>query len=81
MEFLFVPTILFLTIVAPIWLVLHYRYKGKMTKGISDTEVENIEEMLETLDKLVDRVETLEEVLGDENPTWRKRTNRRRSGE
>ncbi|MFT5085316.1 MAG: phage shock protein B [Lentisphaeria bacterium] len=77
MEFLFIPTILFLTIVAPIWLVMHYRYKSKMTKGISDTEVSSLEEMLETLDKLVERVETLEEILTEEHPNWRKRSNRR----
>ena len=72
-----VPSVLFLTIVAPIWLILHYRYKSKMSKGISDEEISEVEQMLETLDKLVDRVEALEEILDEEHgeceaprPTW-----------
>ena len=72
MEIILVPSVLFLTIVAPIWLILHYRHKSKMAKGISDQEVSDIEDMLETLDKLVDRVETLEEILDEEHPNWRK---------
>ncbi len=72
MELLFVPIVVFLVIVAPIWLVLHYRYKSKMSKGISDEELSDIEDMLATLDKLIDRVETLEEILDEEHPNWRK---------
>lgn len=72
MDFLLAPIILFLVIVAPIWLVLHYRYKSKMSKGISEEELSDIEEMLATLDKLIDRVETLEEILEEEHPNWRK---------
>lgn len=71
MEFLMVPTVVFLFFVAPIWLILHYRYKSRMTKGISQEEMADIDEMLETIDKLADRVETLERILGDEDPSWR----------
>ncbi|WP_086929274.1 envelope stress response membrane protein PspB [Agarilytica rhodophyticola] len=77
MEFFYAPIILFLVIVAPIWLILHYRYKSKMAQGISSQEVSDIEEMLETLDKLIDRVETLEEILDAEHPNWRKSTGKR----
>jgi len=78
MEFLFVPSILFLVIVAPIWITSHYRYKNKMTKGISESEVSDIEEMLETIDTLAERVENLEELLGEEHPDWRKSIRRNR---
>lgn len=77
MEFFYAPIILFLVIVAPIWLILHYRYKSKMAKGISSQEVSDIEDMLETLDKLIDRVETLEDILDEEHPHWRKSTRKR----
>jgi phage shock protein B len=63
---------MFLIIVAPLWLILNYRFKTKMIKGISEEEVTNVEQMLETIDKLIDRVETLEEILDDEHPDWRK---------
>ncbi len=67
-----VPSVLFLTIVAPIWLILHYRYKSKMRKGISEEELSEVEDMLQTLDKLIDRVEALESILDEEHPNWRK---------
>jgi len=71
-EVIMVPSVLFLTIVAPIWLILHYRYKSKMSKGMSDEELSDVEHMLETLDKLIDRVEALEEILDEEHSKWRK---------
>lgn len=69
-EFLFVPTILFLVIVAPIWLVLHYRYKSKMARGLNVDDHSNFDEMLETLDKLADRISALEEILDTEHSSW-----------
>lgn len=72
-EFVFVPMILFLVIVAPIWLVLHYRYKSRMSQGISEQELGEIEAMLETVDKLTERIETLEEILDSEHKDWRMR--------
>ncbi len=71
MEFLFVPSILFLVIVAPLWLLLHYRYKSRMSEGISEKELHNIEDMLVSIDKLVDRVETLESILDKQQQNWR----------
>lgn len=68
---LFVPTILFMTIVAPIWVVMHYRSKNKMSKGISNEERENLDYMLATMDKLAERVETLESILTENYSDWR----------
>lgn len=79
--FLFVPTILFLTIVAPIWIVMHYSFKGKMTKGISPEERDNLEYMLENIDELAERVETLESILNENNSDWRERGHQRKSKE
>jgi len=72
MEAIIIPSVLFLTIVAPIWLVLHYRFKSKMAKGISEAEVSDIEDMLEKLDKIDDRLHTLEGILNEEHPGWQK---------
>jgi len=73
-EFLFAPTILFILFVAPIWLVMHYRYKSKMIRGISEEEQTNVDDMLETIDKLTERVETLEEILDKEHAQWRSKS-------
>ena len=65
-EFMFVPTILFLTIVAPIWLVLHYRSLNNSSRGLNETDREEVESMLATVDKLIDRIEVLESILEPE---------------
>lgn len=78
MDFLFVPTVLFLTIVAPIWIIMHYVFKGKSSKGISEDERAQLEQMLALFDKLDERIHTLEEILEAEHPEWRT-ANRRRS--
>lgn len=76
MEIILVPSILFLVIVAPIWLSLHYRYKREQRKGISGDELYELEDMLVKVDKLADRVETLEKILTEENPNWKSETKR-----
>ena len=73
-EFLFAPTILFILFIAPIWLIMHYRYKSKTIRGISEEEQSNVDEMLETIDKLTERVETLEEILDKEHGQWRSKS-------
>lgn len=69
-DLIFVPTILFLIFVAPIWVVMHYRYKSKMVRGLSQSEQGDIDEMLATLDKLSDRIETLESILDSKHSGW-----------
>ncbi|VUD64624.1 Phage shock protein B [Thalassocella blandensis] len=76
MEIILVPSILFLVIVAPIWLSLHYRYKREQGKGISGDELYELEDMLVKVDKLADRVQTLEKILTEENPKWKSETKR-----
>lgn len=73
-EFLLAPTILFILFVAPIWLIMHYRYKSKMIRGISEEEQSNVDDMLETIDKLTERVETLENILDKEHAQWRNKS-------
>ena len=38
LEFLMAPIIIFLVIVAPIWLILHYKSKRNASQGISEEE-------------------------------------------
>ena len=55
-EFMFVPTILFLTVVMPIWLTMHYRSVNRSARGLNEEDRVTIEHMLETVDKLDDRI-------------------------
>ncbi|NIB43912.1 envelope stress response membrane protein PspB [Pseudomaricurvus alkylphenolicus] len=70
-NFMFVPTILFLTIVAPLWIIMHYQSKKRSSKALSDEERQTIEDMLETVDRMAERIETLESILDDSHPRWR----------
>ena len=40
-----VPTIIFMVIVAPIWLILHYRSKKQVSQGLSEEEYMNLQEL------------------------------------
>ncbi|MBL4899729.1 MAG: envelope stress response membrane protein PspB [Colwellia sp.] len=65
------PVIIFLVIVAPIWLVLHYRSKGQVSQGLSEEEYIQLSDLSETADKMADRIKTLEAILDVETPHWR----------
>ncbi len=71
-DFLFVPTVLFLTIVAPIWIVMHYSSAKKSSRHLDQHDREAIEDLLAELDKMTDRIEALESILDHDNPNWRK---------
>lgn len=70
-EFMFVPTVLFLVIVAPIWIGLHYRSLNRSSRSLSSEDRENVEQILVTVDKLSERIQTLESLLDAEHSDWR----------
>jgi phage shock protein B len=76
LEFMFIPTILFLTVVAPIWLTMHYRSVNRSSRGLNEEDREAVEQMLETVDKLADRIEALESILEADHPNWREQHSR-----
>ena len=71
-QFMFVPTILFMVVVAPIWISMHYRSVNRSSQGLSAEDRETVEQMLVTVDKLTDRIETLEQLLDADHGGWRK---------
>lgn len=70
-EIIVVPVILFMMIVAPIWLVLHYRSKKQVSQGLSEEEYVQLSELSEIADKMSGRIHTLESILDAETPNWR----------
>ena len=70
--FVFIPTIIFMSVIAPLWLLLHYRSRNRAGKALNATEKRELEALLAQADKLADRVETLERILDVENPDWRR---------
>ena len=72
-EIIMVPVIIFMLVVAPIWLVLHYRSKRQIGQGYSEEEYIQLSELSELADKMTDRIKTLEAILDAETPDWRNR--------
>ena len=70
-EIIVAPVIIFMIIVAPIWLVLHYRSKKQVSQGLSQEEYIQLSELSEVADTMADRIQTLEAILDAETPTWR----------
>jgi len=80
-QFMFVPTILFLVVVAPIWITMHYRSVNRSSRSLNDEDRQRIEDMLVTVDRLTERIGTLESILDDEHPDWRQQDGRSRKEE
>ncbi len=68
---IFVPIVVFLVIVAPIWIVFHYRSKANSASGLTVRERGELSEMIEVANKMAARIETLEAILDVESPGWR----------
>jgi phage shock protein B len=75
-KFMFVPTILFMVIVAPMWITMHYRSVSRSSRSLNQEDRESIEHMLETVDKLTERIGTLESILDADHPDWRQQAQR-----
>lgn len=71
---LFIPTIFFLVIVAPLWIILHYNSKKKMTGQLSDEDHDELHSLADQASDMAKRIETLEAILDAESPNWRKRS-------
>ncbi|MCT7655489.1 envelope stress response membrane protein PspB [Oceanimonas sp. NS1] len=67
------PLNIFLFLVVPIWLVLHYRSKRRLDEGLDDSARTRLEQALQQSEQLAERVDTLERLLDQEVPEWRQR--------
>lgn len=69
---LLAPLSIFMLVVAPLWLVLHYRSQRRLGEGISEDDRVNLQDLSERANTLQERVEALEAILDDSVPGWRK---------
>jgi phage shock protein B len=73
-ETMYILGILFVTIVLPLWIILHYVTKWKKSRELSGTEEEMLEEIWTLSQNMESRLNALETILDDEVPDWRKKT-------
>jgi len=64
--------ILFMVIVVPMWLILHYSTAWRKTKTITKGDEGLLEELWQLAQKIEERVDTLEVILDKKNNDWRK---------
>ena len=70
---IFVLIIIFMTVVLPIVIIMHYVTKWKATKGLSDDEQRLLEDLWKDSQAMQSRLNALETILDDEVPDWRKK--------
>jgi phage shock protein B len=70
------PIIVFVVIVLPIWIVLHYVYLARRKTGtqFSSEDQDMMARMVGLLEKMDGRIGTLEKILDTEDPRWRDRS-------
>ncbi|MGL4473807.1 MAG: envelope stress response membrane protein PspB [Shewanella sp.] len=73
LDLLIAPIIIFLVVVAPIWLVLHYRSKKQVNQGFTEEEFTQLNELIVKADKMSQRIASLEAILDTDSPEWRSR--------
>jgi len=70
---IFVLAIVFMTVVVPFVVIMHYTTKWKATKGLSDDEQKMLEDLWKESQAMQSRVNALETILEAEVPDWRKK--------
>lgn len=78
LAFVMVPIVVFTVVVAPIWLVLHYRSKRRAETSLAAEDREEVEALCEQVERMAQRIETLETILDAQAPRWRDQSVARR---
>ncbi len=68
---LFVPLVLFLSIVAPLWIIFHYVTRWRTAKTLSGEDEKMLQELWQSAARMEDRIRTLERILDSEGKAWR----------
>lgn len=66
--------ILALVVVAPLVIILHYITKWRESKGLSKEDEKMLEDLWGSSQRMESRINSLETILDDVAPEWRKRT-------
>jgi phage shock protein B len=69
-----IPMIIFLIIVAPIWLILHYKSKSAAARTLNAEEQYTLEQLARVAEKMESRMAALERILDQEDPRWKEKT-------
>ncbi len=65
--------IVFMVVVLPIWLLLHYLAKMKKMQGLSKKDEATLAELWQTGGQMKKRIAALETILDEKDPDWRQK--------
>lgn len=71
-EFIWVPLILFLAFVAPIWIIAHYVTRWRTAKTLSSEDQKLLAELWRSADRMEGRLNNVERILDVEAADWRR---------
>lgn len=66
-----VIAIVFMVVVLPVWLLLHYLAKMKSMRGLSAEDEVSLEKLWKSAATMEERIQTLETILDEHHPNWR----------
>ncbi len=66
-----IPLIIFLAVVAPVWIIAHYVTRWRLAKSITGDDEAVLSDLWESAAKMETRITTLEQILDTEAPDWR----------
>ena len=70
-DFAIVLTVLFLTFVAPLWIIFHYVTRWRTAKALTAEDERMLGELWESAERMEGRIQALERILDAEAPGWR----------
>ncbi|MDG1996067.1 MAG: envelope stress response membrane protein PspB [Emcibacteraceae bacterium] len=65
--------IIFMAVVAPVWILLHYVTRWKSTKTISNEDETLLADLWESAEKIEARLNNIERILDTDAPDWRQK--------
>ena len=68
-----VIAVLFVVLVMPLAIIMHYVTKWKETKGLSTEDEKMLQELWDDAQRMQSRINALETILDSQVPEWRKR--------
>ena len=72
-DFIFPLLVIFLVIVLPIWLIMHYTTRHSANRRLNSKDEALLEDLNENARRMEDRIRTLERILDADSPNWRNR--------
>lgn len=70
---LFVPLVLFVVVVLPLWLLLHYSTRWRTARTLTKADEKMLADLWSGIRRMEDRIATLETILDADAPGWQER--------